>query len=218
MKKLFLMLALGVFLLTGCSYPTVENPLVSPEECEPCPELHGTFKCENPDTGEAMFMHIGTAGEQFPAGFLKIVTVQHAADSKRPLGVSQFVAFAEPVSDSHIIHVPLPANTQFEQQLDKLDNQWDKSKIDDYAISRLTQTKTGIAFFILDEDFITSQVEAKKLTGRIEREVDETQAPPRIGKRTTVVTAKTDELREYFETTPLDRIFPSPIFLFDRVQ
>lgn len=206
MNRLSLAIAFTLPLLTGCTYPVIDNPLVLPGKCETLPELHGVFKIQNPDVKKNSYLHIGSAGEEFPAGFLQIVMVQQPDDT-RPLGATSFVAFAEPVADSYIIQIPLPEDCSLEQQLDKLEKKWDVEKVASYTYLRMTRTKTGFSVFLLDENFLASQIKANQLAGRIDQNVNKTTDPPTVGKRTIRVTAGTSELRQYFGSTPLDKLF-----------
>ncbi len=217
MNRLNLALAFTQLFISGCTYPIVENPLISPDKCEQLLELHGAFKTQNPDTKKIGYLHIGSAGVDFPAGFLQIVVVQQT-DDKRPLGATSFVAFAVPVSDSYIIHIPMPEDCNLEQQLTKLGNRWDVEQIDHYTLLRLTRTETGFALFLLDEEFLASQIESKQLAGRIEENVDQTTNPRTLGNRTTHITANTAELRKYFNSTALDKIFENDGIQYDGLQ
>lgn len=216
-RSLLVLTAATVALIVGCTYPVVENPLILPDKCEKLPQLHGAFKMQNRDSKKNSYLHIGSAGDKFPAGFLQIVIVQQP-DDERPLGATSFVAFAEPVADSYIIHIPLPEDSNLEQQLNKLEHKWDVSKVASYTLLRLTKTKTGFSIFLLDEDFLASQIQADQLAGRVEQNVNKATDPPTVGRRTTRITAGTAELRQYFDSTRLDKLFEKSGFPYDELK
>jgi len=216
-RSIFSLLVIAAF-FAGCTYPVVENPLVQPGECKPSPELHGVYKTVKTEEKGRAFLHIGTAGEDFPPGFLKFIVVQHPDETNQRIDASSFVAFAEPISESYLVHIPMPSECVLDRQLEMIGDKWDIEKIDEYILFRLSRTETGLAVSLLDNEFISEQIENKKLLGQINQDVDNSSSPPKIGKRTIRITASARELRRFFEETPLDKIFEEAAIEFQMVE
>ena len=104
MIRLGLILTLS-FACAGCSPITrVRIPLVDPTEVVDVPNLHGTFTLAAAN-GRTKFVHIGTAGDRFPVGFLKVVFI----DDESPSGLTALTwpAFVYTEKGNHFLHFPI---------------------------------------------------------------------------------------------------------------
>jgi len=88
----------------GCTYPDFQNPLVAPAEAIGFPELTGTYQSKHPETGELSWLHVGSASNEFPDGFHKLIWVMPTPE--RGLESIEYLCFFYKVDDSYILHLP----------------------------------------------------------------------------------------------------------------
>lgn len=213
-QSIVCLLSWFVVCMSGCA--VLEHPLVAPDECKACPELHGSFKITShaEEKVEIGILRVGSAGENFPYGFLKCVLVKQP-NTAREHEDSAFIAFAEPVGDSYVIHIPLPHGFKMQpggpdelvpgKQLEVLGDKWDEEKISGYLVLRLTKTESGHSLSHLDPGFLQKQIKARNLSGRKGRAGD----PKYVGEMMRV-TSDTAEIRKLFSSRSMDELFHRP--------
>ena len=94
--------------------------------------------------------------------------VNQKGDGDSGLTSQTFVAFAEPIDDSFVLHIPFPENCELNQQLARLENKWDIEKIDHYLLLRLVKTENGFSISLMNEEFVEEQIKTRQLAGKIE--------------------------------------------------
>lgn len=217
MEKRAIAALLFLSLASGCTYPIFEQPLVAPDECEGHPELHGVLKVVDHDDDEPAYLHVGSAGDKFPSGFLKFISV-HFPGEENALESQEFVGFVEQIRGDYILHIPMPDNCTIEQQLEELGYEWNADRVTYYSLLRLTKTDAGYSVAVLDAKLIVSQIKGGKLEGRAEENVRRPGDTSLVGFRAVRVTTRSAELKEFFESTPLDEIFEDGVLEFKVVK
>ena len=214
-----LLAALLVLASCGCSpYPTLENPLVDPAQAKPLAEWHGLYRAmETRNDGDELYVHIGPASDDEPAGLLRILMVSHSADARSPLDATPMVGFVEPVGSFHVLHLPVPKEQGPKRERRLWDGKWDAQQVEGYLVLRMALTADGFELNFFNEDFVAEQIKGKKLSGRIDEKVVERDGVKSIERRDITITADTDELRAYFDEHIDGKLFDDRAWKFVRV-
>lgn len=193
----------------GCSIPFSQHPIVAPAEAKPCPELYGAYRFESgkkivEEDPDVALWHLGPAGENYPPGFLRIISVNYKDGL---LQSTNGITFVEKVGDAYILHIPDIASggqefvseasawKPWKETWDPWKNGWDAERVKDYLLVRVTLEEDNLHLGILNSEFVISAIEAGELSGEVERSTDKPDSPS-VSVR---ITAETPELRAYFE-------------------
>ena len=253
--------ALLLVTITGCldiEFLTFAHPSVAPEDAEVQTELFGSYIVTDPPKSQVRIekrldllvkedssppsphlriLHVGRAGEGFPAGFLRFVDVSN--DRKGKLGVSDSGEpyFASKVGDCYILNMPVEKPAEGEEEDLLLDDEvvtarvteWKPENYEGYFLIFLKPTKTGFSCHILDEDFIKAEIAAGRLSGKFmtrqqkEEYEQKRKAAKRAGKKFDdertpfLVTAKPPELQAFFDKN-VEKIAGDPFMFLKRVK
>ncbi len=212
-KRGFLIIALLFLLCSGCTVPTTKNPLVDPSDAKAFPEFHGVYRTENKESSKVHYAHIGSAGDQYPEGFLKFLFVVHPSDSKSALQTGIHIGFVEKIGKEYLLHLPVSENNLLDSQTKTWGQKWDASKVESYLIVKLSLSPETLRMTLLDEEFIEEMIKTKKLAGQITPEKTEKQN----GKNVTIpksitITAGTEELRQFFKQQLNGKLFEKEVY------
>jgi len=211
------MIGLGLLVGTGCAIPVSEYPIVAPSEAKPCPELYGAYRFESgKEKGEedpdVVLWHLGPADENYPPGFLRIISINYKDGL---LQSYNGITFVEKVGDAYIVHMPGIASggqefvseasawKPWKETWDPWRNGWDAERVKEYLLVRVTLEEKNLHLGILNSEFVISEIEAGELSGEVERSTDKPDSPP-LSVR---ITAETPELRAFFERHAAGELF-----------
>lgn len=187
---------------SGCNLVAFQNPLIKPTEAKLHRELYGTYRTE--DEHQIQFLHVGSAGKDFPTGMMRVIGVSLPKEWWQPIEQkNEIICCAEKIGDAYIIQVPVNVLDQIDDKKEvNWHKAWEEAKTSGYtAHLRIKQTTDGLEFAVLDTDFIAQQITEKKLPGSVETKkskitilgVDSDYETKEIK-----VTATTEELRKFF--------------------
>lgn len=207
MTRITLTLTLLAIFSLGCNDPKFVNPIVQPESAPVCDQVFGAYKHTQPGRSSISFLHIGSAGENFPAGFMRVVMVSHRPDKKRELNTATIVAFAQPVGDYFVGNLPMPDDKNITEQLSVLGNRWDQDKVDGYYFFMLRKTEEGLDLRYVNGSEIENRIEDGTLAGTIGHGLGNPEEAPPEEEPHATVTASSQELKELFTEELLDELF-----------
>lgn len=212
-----ILLLLLVVSHVGCSYPTFSNPIVEPQSAKRYEELFGVYQTKHPDDGEMSWLHIGRGRDGLPDGMHKFVWVSPTTPKTNDQGltVSEYLGFVFKNGDSYIVQIPYNKDCG-DKQASVIAEQWGKSEIDNYYYVRFKRTGDNLRLDLLVEENVEQLIRLEKLGGLIEQKIDESTVPPTIGRKSVTVTAKTNELAEFFKTNDHDDIFEPSGYTFTK--
>jgi len=187
-----------VLICSGCALDTLKHPLVDPAEAKPMPELYGVYRTTEFKEGFLNYVHVATAGGDYPPGFLRGVLVGQPRDPKTPVTVRGFVGFIEPLGRYHILHCPFPQEGVLEDQ-PKISSppNWKRQDVTGYMAIRLEIGKESVEASGLNREFIVNQIRSGKLAGEVHMGEHPKTGEPRVSNVS--ITAKQKELRAFFE-------------------
>lgn len=214
--KPLLVTAVLLVALAGCSIPTFEQPLVSPELSSVPAGAYGLYRAKATDGDGEGFVHVGPAGDKFPPGFLRLVGVNHPTEATTALEVNQFIGFVEPVGGSYVFHLPLPQGEQgLADQSVVWKEQWNAAKVDRYLLVKIGSANGRLSLSMPDPEFVAAEITAGRLAGSVtEKQVGQTSAR----YKQIVVTADTRALKACFAQHIDGELFGKEFVTLTRVE
>ena len=219
----------GLLLLcVGCKIPTTKNPLVEPSEAKPFSGLYGAFRSTDRTDDDLQYVHMGPAGNGYPAGFLQIISVSHSndskssdsklSDSKSSLVFEKYVGFVYPMGRYAVLHIPLPKTKKEANKPAFWDREWDQEQVGGYMIMRLLVSPDSIEMCSLNEEFVMEKILSKKLAGRVDQGAGEREPATTVKIQTVTITADADALRQFFTKYMDDKLFDDPQWKLTRLH
>ena len=202
---------------TGCTIPTTKNALVTPSDASACPALHGVYRSADCADNLDHWVHIGPAGDNYPKGFLRIISVFQPRDSHTALDSMSYVGFVEQIGQYQVLHIPLPGTLNVDSECTTWNRKWDAAQVGGYWVARLLVRPDAIEMADLNREFITDAIAAGKLTGQVAQERVKSGGIE-YGKKTITMTAKSDELRDFFIHHIEGELFNTPDWVFTRAK
>lgn len=221
MKRHALLGALLALSCSGCTIPVVKNPLVKPADAHAVASLYGVYRSNDCPTNLVHWVHVGPAGSEFPAGFVRIVSIGQPRDAKTALDEPDtYIGFLAPVGKYHVLHLPFPKKAQDDKANPGIswDRKWDEDEVEGYLVLRLLLGDDGVEMAALDGRFVRDEIGAKKLTGEAKEEHRERNGVVEIKEGPVTITAGTAELREYFARHVDGKLFDKPYWKFVRMK
>ena len=212
------LVAFFILACSGCTIPTLTNPLVTPSDAKAFPKLHGVYRTTDCPDNIVHYAHVGPAGDDYPDGFLRIISVSQPKDSKTALDSESYVGFVEQIGLHYVLHIPLSKTLKHDDQRTIWNEKWDAKDVGGYMVVRFTAGPDGIEMSDLNDDFIAEQVASKNLNGRVTQKVVERNGVTEIRKRTITITADSQELREFFKRHIDGKLFNKPYWKFTRIK
>jgi len=246
-----------LLLFSGCldlefEFATFSNPSVAPSDAKVCTELFGSFIVEDSvepeqeirldllkiDSGVAMrnlrFLHVGRAEGGFPTGFLHTVFVDSNSHGELTVDDSNGLSFASKLSDLYILNCPIMKPTEGNEltdidQGDKKIKKWIPEDYEGYMLLIAKPTKAGFTLHLLNEEFLKSEIAAKRLAGKFMSDEKKIEYKKKRKEAKTkdevfndqwtsfVIEAKSKELQEFFMKNEKDLV-GDPIMTLKRVQ
>jgi len=191
------MTAFLVLACSGCTVPLFKSPLGDPEKAKPAPELIGTYRQQENSENCVSFLHIGSAGEGYPQGFLRILAVNQPTRWQTALKPESTIGFIKQIGDDHILHIPLDGSSA-ENPQSAWQKKWDAGKVTGYILVRLKVKEDQLTLTFLESNFIETQIEKKKLPGKVVVPADPHSGIATPNKKSVTVTATSSELRRFF--------------------
>ena len=208
------LVALVLIVSASCNSAVLKSPLVDPEKATRFPVLDGTFKSVEPSTKKTSWLHVGSAGREFPAGFHKIVWVSEFGDFG--LISVQLCGFLEKIEDHYFLHLPCP---EISEELEEprsfqlFPGGWDPESVRHYSLFRLSRSNEGIDIQFLNASYVISQIESNSLKGTVRIVDPEDDMPSKFA----MITAKPAELLEYLKSDSSEKLFERKIH-FKRID
>jgi hypothetical protein len=156
--KPVLYFAFGVlfFLLTGCD--DSKNPLSDPQASKADEWLVGVWW-----DGD-VYYHIGHAGEQFPAGMMRIVEVKHTQGKLAP--PQEYLAFPTVLGDKAYLNVVIG-----EKEVNRLDEKgWTMEAVDSYTFIKYQVDGNKLVAWAIDEKAKEQAITGGKIKGVTEKD------------------------------------------------
>lgn len=189
-RLICLCLAVVTFSSAGCTIPCFQHPLVPPEESKLPTDLLGAY--EKPGEDGNPSIRVESAGDRFPAGFVRVTESRPAPDPSAKSPPESFVGFIHPQGESYIFHVPLTKTNQQEE----FATGWKPELVIGYFLVRLRPTKDGFAVGHANSEFVINEIQKGRLPGTVEfhptSNPNEVPVPKRIE-----VTASGQELKAF---------------------
>ena len=102
-KSLLLLLAFFCPLLASCV--DSDNPLSDPNKSTVDPGLLGVWRLQTKE-GDLIYYHVGKAGEKFPAGMLRAVTITHNKKGEVPRPEpNDTLVFTTTLGNNHYLNI-----------------------------------------------------------------------------------------------------------------
>lgn len=108
-----------VLTCSGCTIPTIQEPLVNPSESKPFPKLHGAYRTTDCPDNIVHYAHVGPAGDNYPDGFLPIISVSQPKNAET-LEKGQSQSLPIPTNSRNSSNVTLMVNCSTRQSGDSL--------------------------------------------------------------------------------------------------
>ncbi|MCM2374380.1 hypothetical protein [Aporhodopirellula aestuarii] len=190
----------------GCDSAVLESPLVDPEKATRFPGLDGAFKCVESGTKKTSWLHIGSAGRDFPSGFHRIVWVAEFGDFG--LISVPLVGFFEKIDDHYYLHLPCPEiseELEEPQSFQQFPGGWDSESVRHFSLFRVSRSSDDIDIEFLNTSYVISQIELNSLKGTIR--IDKLSPDDNMPSKFATITAKPAELREYIQSDSSGKLF-----------
>lgn len=188
----------------GCGALTFQNPLVKPSEAKLHRELYGSYR--GTDEQGTHFVHVGSAGKEFPTGVMRAVFISLPNDWWEPIKTDEEVMFCvEKVGEYYVAQMPAGALKKEEEKGEKINwhKEWEAAKTRGYLVGlRIKKTDDGLELTPIDPGFIEAQLTAKKLPGTVEpkkTKVKFLNQEHEVDVRDLKVSASTEELQKFFK-------------------
>lgn len=214
-----------VLVCSGCTIPLVKHPLVNPAEAKAEASLYGVYRTEDCPDNIVHWVHVGPAGGDFPAGFVRIISVsqpkeRQPKDAKTALDWTTYIGFVERVGKYHVLHLPLPRKAKGDEEKRRSwwDQKWDENEVGAYMVLRLSVGDDVVEMAVLDGEFVKDEIKAKKLTGEVDEKRREHDGAVVAEDGAVTITAGTAELREYFARQIEGKLFIERQWKFTRVK
>ena len=214
----FFLACVLLLVCVGCTVPTLENPLVDPSQARAFPGLLGAYRTDDCPDNIVHYAHVGPAGDGYPDGFIRIISVSQPRDAETALRSEAYVGFVVPIGGFYILHIPLSKATNVDGGLTISDQNWDRNQIAGYFVLRLLAGPDGIEMSGLNEHFIAEQIAKSRLAGRVTQPTVERDGVVEVGERVITITADEDELRQFFTRHVDGDLFRDPDWKFTRVR
>jgi len=150
-----------LLLASGCE--DSKNPLSSPETSKVDQRLLGVWRYQG-EEGEVTYYHMGQAGEKFPGGMMRIVTVRH--DRTKVESPEECLAFRTALGDKDYLNVVLEGD----KKLVKLLNEkgWNADAIESYTFVKYQVDGDKVRMWLTDDDAKKAAIQSGKLKGVVE--------------------------------------------------
>jgi len=182
------------------------------------PKLPGVYRSTDCPDNIVHYAHVGPAGDDYPDGFLRIISVSQPKDSKTALDSESYVGFVEQIGQHHVLHIPLPRTLKLDDQRTIWNQKWDAKDVGGYMVVRLSVAPDGAQMSDLNDAFIAEQIAAKNLGGRVTQKIVERDGITEVGKKAITITADSQELREFFKRHIDGKLFNKPHSKFTRLK
>lgn len=213
--------ALCALACSGCTIPVLKNPLVKPAEAKAVDTLCGVYRSDDCPTNFIHYVHVGPAGGDFPAGFVRIVSVMQPRDKTEVLEEPMtYIGFVEPIGKYHILHLPLSNAMKDKEKRRRTswNGKWDENEVAGYLAMRLLIGDAGVEMAMLDGDVVKEQIRAKALTGEIEEKRSMVDGKVVVTDGPVMITEEMGKLRDFFSRHIDGKLFEEPHWKFERVK
>jgi hypothetical protein len=205
---------------SGCTIPELKHPLVKPEDAKTCLQLYGVYRSTDCPDNIVVYEHVGPAGDDFPEGFLRFISVSQPKDYKTPLKSESYIGFVEQIGKDYILQIPVHKQAEkFEQQGTAWGGKWDAEQVAGYIVVRLSIREGVVEMSALNNEFVEESIETKQLAGQVMQEkVKREDGSVEIGEKTIYIAAETAELRKFFARHIDGGLFDKPDWKYTRVK
>jgi len=161
MKSRMMVLLATLLLVAGCE--DSKNPLSDPQSAKLETKLLGVWLLHE-DDGSVTYYHVGQAGDQFPAGMLRVVTVHSHQNQIDP--PEECLAFPTSLGGNTFLNVVLQGD---QKQVDAMQAQgWNAKAVDAYTFFKYQLEGDRLTVWPIDGDAKRKAIESGKVKGVIE--------------------------------------------------
>jgi hypothetical protein len=207
-----------VLACSGCTIPTFTNPLVNPSDAKSFPTLHGVYRTTDCPTNLVMYEHVGPAGDGYPNGILRIISVAQPKDAKTPLRSTTYFGFVEQIGRHYILHLALPKSGNLDRPPESWNEKWDVTQVGGYLVLKLSAIDDGFEMAPLNDVWLAEQIRSNQLAGQVTQDTPTRDGATKVGGTTITVTADAEALREFFTRHIDDKLFDKPSWKYTRVK
>ncbi len=155
MKTLAYLGVVLCLLASGCE--DTKNPLCDPQTAKPDTKLFGVWRQSNAEGDE--IYHVGSAGDEYPKGIMRIVVVEHNKGKLEP--PEEYLAFPALIGGKTYLNVVW--DTKLVRQMDE--KGWKAAAVTSYAILKYQFDGDKLVVFPIDEEAKTKAVKDGKVQG-----------------------------------------------------
>jgi len=150
-----------LLLASGCD--DSKNPLSSPEASKLDERLLGIWRYQEED-GEVVYYHVGQAGEKFPGGMMRIITVRH--ERSKVDSPEECLAFSTSLGDKDYLNVVLEGDKKQVKLLNE--KGWNADAVDGYTLVKYQVDGDKTRVWLTDDDAKKAAIRSGKIKGVIE--------------------------------------------------
>jgi hypothetical protein len=162
-KSLLLVLALLCPLLASCV--DSDNPLSDPNQSTIDPGLLGVWRLQTKD-GDLIYYHVGKAGEKFPAGMLRAITItqNQKGELLRP-EPNDTLVFTTTLGNKHFLNI---TGLSADKIKTMGDSKWESSMADGFFIYKYEIKENKLEVACIDSKQKTETIKSGKIKGTID--------------------------------------------------
>ncbi len=158
--KLLFFLGMAVCLFaSGCDS---KNPLSDPQKSKADARLVGVWR-ERTDEGE-VYVHVGHAGEKFPACMMRAVMIKHTKGNVEP--PNEFLLFPTVLGDKSYLNVVVGTNEKPIKNFD--DNGWKAADVQSYMLYKYKFDGDKLLVYGIDKEAKQKAINSGKVKGGTE--------------------------------------------------
>jgi len=201
LRLICLCLAVVAFSSAGCTIPRFQHPLVAPEDSKLPTEMLGVYEKPGEDGNPSILVE--SAGDRFPAGFVRVTESRAAPDPSAKSPPESFVGFFHPQGVNYVFHIPL---TKTNQQQQEFATGWKPELVVGYFLVRLRPTKEGFAVGHANSEFVINEIQGGRLPGIVEFHAKSKPSDVPVPRRIEV-TASGQELKAFMARHAANELF-----------
>lgn len=162
-KRWILYLSSLLLCLPGPGCDDSKNPLSDPQSAKLDQRLVGMWR-EGKDDDEAVYYHMGPAGDGFPNGMLRIVEIAHKKGKLEP--PAEYLAFSTTIGKNDYLNLVLDLQRKAIRTMDE--NGWKADAVAAYTLMKYHVDGNRLVVWAIDEGAKERAIKSGKIKGRAE--------------------------------------------------
>jgi hypothetical protein len=157
-----LVLILGLLCLVFTSCVDSDNPLSDPKQATVDPGLVGVWRYREKE-GDVEYYHVGKAGDNFPAGMLRVKTITHKKNGELQCPDNgDTLMFSTVLGKNHYVNI---TGLDADKIKTMGDSKWEPSMADGYFIYKYEINGDKLTIACMDPDQKEALIKAGKIKG-----------------------------------------------------